>query len=109
MKIIFPPEQVETAKRLICRQNKQKRLTYGTLTQIPFTLYDNKKNLIFETIHFRLYAVAEAGAVDDTLADNQEPGNSSPVLWIFSVCRWCCCDGLSRNRLVILQVQEETE
>jgi len=54
---------------LICRQNKQKRLTYGTLTQIPFTLYDNKKNLIFETIHFRLYAVAEAGAVDDTLAD----------------------------------------
>lgn len=54
-----------------------------TLTQIPFTLDDNRNNLIFETDHFSLYAVAEVAAVDGVIAgDNQNPEADNSVLWV---------------------------
>lgn len=54
-----------------------------TLTQIPFTLDDNRNNLIFETEHFSLYAVAEVAAVDGAIAgDNQNHEIDNLVLWV---------------------------
>ena len=41
----------------------------GTLTQIPFTLDANKQNLIFETDHFSLYAVAETNDDNPSTGD----------------------------------------
>lgn len=54
-----------------------------TLTKIPFTLDDNRNNLIFETDHFSLYAVAEVAAVDGAIAgDNQNHEIDNSVLWV---------------------------
>ncbi len=49
----------------------------GKLTQIPFTLDGTKDNILFETDHFSLYAVAEADEAAPDSSGNPDGTNTS--------------------------------
>lgn len=53
----------------------------GTLTQIPFALDGTKDNILFETDHFSLYAVVEAGNTTEqpSSSSSAAPGNDATV------------------------------
>ena len=56
----------------------------GTLTQIPFTLDSNKKNLIFETDHFSLYVLAEKTETDSE-SSNPPTGYNGQGIFPFTI------------------------